>query len=440
MKKLTLILILSVLLISAACSKSNDQTGNEPDGPADPIPEEIVDPGYENPFRSVVKFSTEFVLGYTLHNNSGNVYFYDMSYTLFRLENEEWEQVFSQDSGAALYSLNPGIIREYHVEWGDAVREQGDTAGHNSIPPGTYLFVRKVFINPNEIDEFEYLRIEFDVSAQNNMSSHNASLRQSYLDFVMSGISSGNIVLSGTVDVSRSGIAFSLENRSGTEYVYGEEWELAQYKDGHWQYVPPAGNDFDWISILNIIRNGGIQDYKIQWDQVFGKLPPGTYVWIREYSPSSEFPLPDRRYTKEYVIIDFYITENSPEVLDVTEAPRLYLELAEYRNVTDRGITVVLENVTEYDLLINAFIGSIIQDGSWLPEKEDYFWPDYDTWEWDVLPGNTRRSFNLDWSLSHGRLPPEQYDMFIVVFGIAPPPHPTGDFQEAFEITVNIRG
>ena len=134
-------------------------------------------------------------------------------------------------------------------------------------------------------------------------------------------------------------------------------------------------------------------------------------------------------------MIEFVITATTPDVLISHEAPPLHLKLAEYSNITEGGITIVMENISDFDLKIYVYIGSIIQDGSWLSEKEDYFWPDYGTWEWDVIRGNSKIELDLDWSLSHGELPPGQYDLIIITYGNAPPPHPTGAFQEVAEIS-----
>jgi len=438
-KILSIILILSILFLSAACRKNDDPADNE-NGDTDSITEDVIEPGPVNPLRSVVNFSTEFALGYTLHNSTGNTFYYDMSYELFREEQGEWEQVLLRDNETALFSIDPGIIREYHVEWSDVARELGDTTDHIRIPPGRYMLVRKLFIDPQKTDEFEELRIEFDVFTQRDMILHRDSLRQKYLDFILSGPTSDNIILSGAVDVSQTGIAFSLENRSREEYVYGEQWDLVQSKDGLLQYVPPIIDNYGWVSILNTLRSGGIQRYEMQWEWLFGKLTPGRYAWIREYSPASEYPLPDRRFTKEYVVVVFVISDDTPEALAVTEDPHNFLRLTEYRNITNSGITVFLENVSDLDLRIHMYVGSIIHDGLWLEEAEDFFWPDYDTWAWETLPGNSNKQFRLDWSLSHGRLPPGEYDLIIVIFGSAPRPHPTGEFQEAFEVSANIQG
>jgi len=138
------------------------------------------------------------------------------------------------------------------------------------------------------------------------------------------------------------------------------------------------------------------------------------------------------------VIIEFVITESSSAVLTIIEDPHSYLKLVRTQRITDSGITVVLENVFEYDLRVHLYVGSIIHDGSRLPEDEDYFWSESDTWEWKVLPADSSTELALDWTLSYGILPPGQYDLIIIAVGNAPPPHPTGGFQEVFEISITI--
>jgi len=441
MKRLRLIslLLASVLIITTITGcKKDEPLDNDPDEPSDHEFEQTVEPDHENPLRHGIIFSTGFALGYTLHNNTSNTFFYDSTYSLFRYEQDQWEHLFSREGEAALFSIDPGIIREYHIEWSDAIWEQGNESDHIRMIPGRYMLVRRLLINPRDPDEYRSLQIEFDIAAHAGNSTHRNSLRQAYLDFVMSVPRSTNIVLSGDVDASRSGIAFSLENRSGEEYVYGDKWELARFDNNQWNLVHPV--DHVWLLALNTLRNGGIQRYEIQWDWVFGILPPGRYAWIREYSPSAEYPLPDRRYTKEFVVVEFMITEATPEDLVAQNDPDPFLHLTYPQDVTDSGINVMMENVSESDIRIHVYIGSIIQNDTWIPENEDYFWPEHGSWEWVFLRAGSSISLDLDWSLSHGSLPPGQYDLIIIAFGIAPPPHPTGGFQEVFEITVNIHG
>ena len=118
--------------------------------------------------------------------------------------------------------------------------------------------------------------------------------------------------LVGDVEVSRTGIAFSLENRADSGFTYGEPWDLAcySYSDNRWmpvQHLPGAGGGV-WNSIGYSLQSGGIEQNRQEWAWRFGELPPGRYMfirdgWLGEWRPDQN---------TVYALVEFFITEDSP--------------------------------------------------------------------------------------------------------------------------------
>ncbi|MDR0490768.1 MAG: S1 family peptidase [Oscillospiraceae bacterium] len=118
------------------------------------------------------------------------------------------------------------------------------------------------------------------------------------------------IVLIGDVEVSRTGIAFSLENRTDLTFCYGAHWDLAYYSDECWTpvpHLPGAGNPI-WPYILYSMQSGEVQQHRQEWDFRFGERTPGRYMYILD----GELGDWHQDIDTVYALVEFYITVDSP--------------------------------------------------------------------------------------------------------------------------------
>ena len=259
------------------------------------------------------------------------------------------------------------------------------------------------------------------------------------------------IVLTGDVTVSRSGIAFSLENRSNSTFNYGRPWDLAYYSQGRWVPVPylPGLGASGWFAVGYRLQKGGVQQYLIDWTWRFGELPPGRYMFIRS-GDLGEWDMnpPLIKQTDTRVLVEFFITEDSPPYLPPElnirdrrgQEPECFVNLVEHRDVTPFGMTVVVENTSPYDIDHRAQISAIVC------ESEAKLRPSSNWWEWNglpflpvegywidylmqgqgFLPAGGLLEFELDWTKVIGELSPGRYRIILHPGGHAHPPHPTG--------------
>jgi len=140
---------------------------------------------------------------------------------------------------------------------------------------------------------------------------YNISIRGDHLTAVAAS-TNDQVVQVGEVEVSRTGIAFMLENRTDSTFLYGDAWSLAYYKDGNWMPVvslPGAVQDLRSIALL--LQSGGIQWYHIEWGRYFGELSPGRYMFFR----GGELSQYNQTQDNVYALVEFFITASSPRYL-----------------------------------------------------------------------------------------------------------------------------
>ena len=260
------------------------------------------------------------------------------------------------------------------------------------------------------------------------------------------------IVLHGEVEVSRTGIAFSLENRTDSLFCYGSRWDMAYYVDNNWTPVPhlPGGGGEVWNDILNALQSGGIEQNRHEWSRRFGELPPGRYMfiregWLGEWNPNIE---------TVYATVEFHITPDSPASLPPQheEERPVFMNVVEYGNVTPSGMTVVIENTSPYDIEHRAQIDAIVHEN----DASSGFWYDWrripplpvggDVIESYIqekaegfLPSGGQMEFQIDWSKAYGELPPGEYRIILSSGSKVHPPHPRGGHNDTLVISFKVQ-
>jgi len=247
------------------------------------------------------------------------------------------------------------------------------------------------------------------------------------------------ITLVGSVDISRTGIAFALENRTEEEFMYGSHWDLAYFHNGAWHpvtHLPGVGGGA-WTGEGFLIQSGGIQQYRINFEWHFGELSPGRYMfirdgWLGEWSPDSP---------GTYALVEFEITETTPQSLPSEEERELppLLQVASHSNVTPIGMSIVVENISAYDIDHRAQLIFIVPaeytttgyHWEWwehhlpiLPIEGE--WEDYFIHGEGFLPAGGTLEFELNWLAVFGELPPGDYKINLSLDGRVHPPHPSG--------------
>ena len=125
------------------------------------------------------------------------------------------------------------------------------------------------------------------------------------------------------VNVSQTGIEFTLKNTTEYHFKYGSPFDLAVFEEGEWQPVKKLDGlgNVAWTSIGFSLQPGGILQEQLSWDWLFGALGPGRYMFIREgylitteESEQGGWAYPSREIF--YALVEFEIKADSPIALE----------------------------------------------------------------------------------------------------------------------------
>jgi len=250
------------------------------------------------------------------------------------------------------------------------------------------------------------------------------------------------IVAVGEIEISRTSIAFMLENRSTHEFNHSGNWELFYYSNGSWDTVPhlPGTDGGGWTQAMYMLQSGGIEQNHIEWHWRFGELAPGRYMFVRPGWLT--FGSDERRETEStYAVVEFHVTSDSPVYLPPQpeyDWMTPHIHFIEHSNVTSTSMTVVVENISAYDINHAARIMMITheqdaQDSPWyewgwpeIPILDSSWFSDYRQQQESFVPSGGMLAFTVDWDGLYGPLQSGDYKLVLTLGGHANAPHPTG--------------
>jgi len=218
------------------------------------------------PFDILLRGGNGFDMSFTLRNNSDEIFFYSDAYRLY-VYADTWVLHHEHAGTGAEYYLRPGAVREIFVQW------SGRASGRQ-IEPSRYRFVMETI-------EIVFTQLPW-VDGEGSLIDTGD---QDWLGFVMAGQPASGVEASNIVATS-TGMTFTLENRSTSGIFYGLPFTVVRYEDGNWAAIPsePAV----WILPGFELHPGESRDYIIEWAWLYGELPAGRYMFIRDASLTSE--------------------------------------------------------------------------------------------------------------------------------------------------------
>ncbi|MCL1843048.1 MAG: hypothetical protein FWF79_04485 [Defluviitaleaceae bacterium] len=132
------------------------------------------------------------------------------------------------------------------------------------------------------------------------------ALNQAAIELALEAGQSEMLLQYGDIDVSQSGIEFYIQNNSGEDYRYGYKGSLAKYDSGELTAVPViVPSDLD-SSLYRTVAGGTISRSAALLFHWYGTLPPGRYIYIREFLPINA------NQPGEFLFLEFEITEETP--------------------------------------------------------------------------------------------------------------------------------
>ncbi len=82
--------------------------------------------------------------------------------------------------------------------------------------------------------------------------------------------------------VSPTGLTVIIKNDSEGEVTYGEPYELEKEINGAWYKVPVLVEDYAFIEIAYVLQPGESNEWKVDWEWLYGSLEEGKYRIIKE--------------------------------------------------------------------------------------------------------------------------------------------------------------
>ena len=81
------------------------------------------------------------------------------------------------------------------------------------------------------------------------------------------------------LSTSPSGLTFTITNPTENEYIYGESYSLLVFSANRWDSVEPITESWGFNSIgYTLEPNATSDEAEINWQWLFGDLPPGDYM------------------------------------------------------------------------------------------------------------------------------------------------------------------
>lgn len=314
------------------------------------------------------------------------------------------------------------------------IRNAGASGWGTGAENGITVWLDPYTAEQQEIFNDVLLASGFDLSMFIVVPAVTPEMQLAREESIRAAVAGGNeIVLVSDVDISRTGIEFSLENTTTQMFTYGAPWDLARYENGNWLPMPNLpGTGGAWTLEAYMLQGGGIQQYRIGFDWRFGTLEPGRYMFIRDGWLGDWQPDGGR----VYAIVEFEVTETTPESLP--PAPEREwsppLEVVDVSNVTSTGMRITIENTSPYDIDNRTQIIFVI------PAEHTTVGEHWEWWEYHLpflafddivqgegfIPAGEQMEFDIYLGNLFGELPPGDYKLSLSIGGNASPPNPSG--------------
>ena len=100
--------------------------------------------------------------------------------------------------------------------------------------------------------------------------------------------------------LTNTGSTFIFKNSSNKNYGHGSSWEIETKKDGKWHKIDVVLN----FNSMSFGLNAGEQkELNINWENSYGKLPKGTYRFVKHV----DYEYQEGKYEDFYVYAEFEI-------------------------------------------------------------------------------------------------------------------------------------
>ncbi|MDO4744003.1 MAG: hypothetical protein Q4A86_01310 [Clostridia bacterium] len=214
--------------------------------------------------------------------------------------------------GAAGYQSTTSITKEIPLDDGWVIFKQFDTTGLDMDKLKYCFYLKGRLPNASEDSEIVVLSESKDVDFKTvtkdlYSSKFNPDETKYETAFVFYDTGDKWGVKLGTKDVSKTGLTLMFEQFGGTpsgELQTGAWYKLETHFNGEWQDVKAKVDNAVWNSIAYGIRKNDITELEVNWEFLYGELPPGLYrisKEIMDFRKSGDF---DEKVYQAYFTVE----------------------------------------------------------------------------------------------------------------------------------------
>jgi len=318
-KRICLILFLAAFsLFITGCENNNTPTMSE-DNETHIRPDERLEVG-------MIRGEDGLSLSFILRNETDRGLYYSHGFTIYRNYEDSWEIVHRIESDISDF-IPSGKNIQYTVRFMDfhglyyaldGVHDELLEQNRIRLLPGIYRFERYFYNditdeNPTAIASFEFEVLPDGQYFDEQLWAH---VEPQNWDFITaSRTSNALIVPSDMLNISRTGIRFSVSNNFDRPFFYNDSFELFRLEGGQWRQLQLfTAQDILWAR--NTLENGQSTQFNLDWS-FFGELDNGRYLLLLTFDDRSGSlfwgdQTIQNSYFIEYVMVEFRIDYHAP--------------------------------------------------------------------------------------------------------------------------------
>lgn len=218
-----------------------------------------------------------FQIAYT--ENHEALWYYDEFFGLERYIDGSWEELPMLVNGicgtTGYWQINENVPNELELDWGIL---------YGALEPGIYCVKKEVF--PARTDAFNYMLGQTVPEERDNLVHTGPDTDFGMAVYAVFEIKEGLGISLRVRDVEPTGLTMEFVRNGGNpsgELQYGSMYWLEQLADGKWRSVEYAEQEYNvaWTQEAYLIPGEG-STKEVDWEWLYGELPPGQYRLLKE--------------------------------------------------------------------------------------------------------------------------------------------------------------
>ncbi len=105
-----------------------------------------------------------------------------------------------------------------------------------------------------------------------------------------------NIVDIEIKDLTSTSMTLIIHDNNPNRISYGSDFYIERYNNGSWDKVKETGENYAFNDMAYYVDENGILEMNVNWTNMYGDLPKGTYRIVKTVFFDSDIPIDDNDY------------------------------------------------------------------------------------------------------------------------------------------------